>query len=160
MIRRPPRSTLFPYTTLFRSLPIEPPNVVEPKSPRAVLVHVTEHLEIVPVVLLLDDAPHVDARLLPPAEPFGGTPLQPARSREVHMHGITQATLEHPGTGAAHVLEHAVPAELRREGGGAQGGVMQHGDVVEQQAARIVRDGRSEERRVGKECRSRWSPYH
>src|SRR3989475_10778533 len=24
MIRRPPRSTLFPYTTLFRSLPIQP----------------------------------------------------------------------------------------------------------------------------------------
>src|SRR3712207_7219386 len=25
MIRRPPRSTLFPYTTLFRSLPVEVP---------------------------------------------------------------------------------------------------------------------------------------
>src|SRR5882762_7286993 len=25
---------------------------------------------------------------------------------------------------------------------------------------RITFDGRSEERRVGKECRSRWSPYH
>ena len=26
---------------------------------------------------------------------------------------------------------------------------------------RVIRsDGRSEERRVGKECRSRWSPYH
>src|SRR5258707_11911336 len=25
---------------------------------------------------------------------------------------------------------------------------------------RMVRAGRSEERRVGKECRSRWSPYH
>src|SRR3712207_9086561 len=24
----------------------------------------------------------------------------------------------------------------------------------------IMEDGRSEERRVGKECRSRWSPYH
>ena len=24
----------------------------------------------------------------------------------------------------------------------------------------VVRDARSEERRVGKECRSRWSPYH
>src|SRR2546426_8372754 len=24
MIRRPPRSTLFPYTTLFRSIPIDP----------------------------------------------------------------------------------------------------------------------------------------
>src|SRR2546430_17624276 len=29
MIRRPPRSTLFPYTTLFRSLPV--PVVVSPK---------------------------------------------------------------------------------------------------------------------------------
>ena len=32
-----------------------------------------------------------------------------------------------------------------------------------QQRSRLVRDavvGRSEERRVGKECRSRWSPYH
>ena len=25
---------------------------------------------------------------------------------------------------------------------------------------RIIAYGRSEERRVGKECRSRWSPYH
>src|SRR3712207_5563161 len=25
---------------------------------------------------------------------------------------------------------------------------------------RITKGGRSEERRVGKECRSRWSPYH
>ena len=24
----------------------------------------------------------------------------------------------------------------------------------------VLRDDRSEERRVGKECRSRWSPYH
>src|SRR5215204_7324105 len=27
-------------------------------------------------------------------------------------------------------------------------------------ATRRARPGRSEERRVGKECRSRWSPYH
>ena len=31
----------------------------------------------------------------------------------------------------------------------------------QQQVKRIkVQDTRSEERRVGKECRSRWSPYH
>src|SRR2546421_2124823 len=30
MIRRPPRSTLFPYTTLFRSFPLERPFNVEP----------------------------------------------------------------------------------------------------------------------------------
>ena len=27
-------------------------------------------------------------------------------------------------------------------------------------ALRVVAETRSEERRVGKECRSRWSPYH
>ena len=27
-------------------------------------------------------------------------------------------------------------------------------------AERLLGTGRSEERRVGKECRSRWSPYH
>ena len=31
------------------------------------------------------------------------------------------------------------------------------GNIV---AVRPLRQGRSEERRVGKECRSRWSPYH
>src|SRR2546429_6942623 len=34
MIRRPPRSTLFPYTTLFRSRPLEPPGGCTPKTPR------------------------------------------------------------------------------------------------------------------------------
>src|SRR5256885_9235580 len=32
MIRRPPRSTLFPYTTLFRSLLSEEENVFAPRS--------------------------------------------------------------------------------------------------------------------------------
>src|SRR2546430_8217680 len=33
-------------------------------------------------------------------------------------------------------------------------------DEVRRQAAEIQASRRSEERRVGKECRSRWSPYH
>ena len=33
-------------------------------------------------------------------------------------------------------------------------------DVDEALLAGLLRDMRSEERRVGKECRSRWSPYH
>src|SRR3712207_7238866 len=32
--------------------------------------------------------------------------------------------------------------------------------TAEDRAARLAAQGRSEERRVGKECRSRWSPYH
>src|SRR2546430_13528433 len=33
-------------------------------------------------------------------------------------------------------------------------------DRVADEVVRIIRENRSEERRVGKECRSRWSPYH
>src|SRR5437667_5929235 len=35
MIRRPPRSTLFPYTTLFRSLRLQQVRRVAAKAPRA-----------------------------------------------------------------------------------------------------------------------------
>ena len=34
------------------------------------------------------------------------------------------------------------------------------GDIRDQALRRQALRGRSEERRVGKECRSRWSPYH
>ena len=34
------------------------------------------------------------------------------------------------------------------------------GNLREQQINCVKEDIRSEERRVGKECRSRWSPYH
>ena len=33
-------------------------------------------------------------------------------------------------------------------------------DMDEDDYARLLSSSRSEERRVGKECRSRWSPYH
>ena len=52
-----------------------------------------------------------------------------------------------PRTGASHV---ATAAELARQSAGS--------DIAAPQGERG--NGRSEERRVGKECRSRWSPYH
>src|SRR5947207_3771609 len=39
-------------------------------------------------------------------------------------------------------------------------GVLQHRLKHRLQVPRRAGDDRSEERRVGKECRSRWSPYH
>ena len=33
-------------------------------------------------------------------------------------------------------------------------------DLMQAKGALLAWQGRSEERRVGKECRSRWSPYH
>ena len=35
-----------------------------------------------------------------------------------------------------------------------------HSHAIQIHDRLLVREGRSEERRVGKECRSRWSPYH
>src|SRR2546430_17741912 len=86
MIRRPPRSTLFPYTTLFRSQAI--------------------HASVAAREF------HVGDRRISEAE---------------HLHDVRARRLRRP----------------RQERIG--------------RATVVVR---SEERRVGKECRSRWSPYH
>src|SRR5256885_15498846 len=88
MIRRPPRSTLFPYTTLFRS-----PGLVRAR----------------------DDPLRLNAALREPG-PAG-------RRRRLSPHHASLG-IEVPTT---------------------------HGDST---------GGRSEERRVGEESRSRWSPYH
>src|SRR3712207_2833711 len=57
--------------------------------------------------------------------------------------------------------------ELERNIGAEAGGPLEHGQgAVPRIAMLLDRDRpvgakfRSEERRVGKECRSRWSPYH
>src|SRR2546430_13915019 len=98
MIRRPPRSTLFPYTTLFRSegseLGYEPLHPVR---------------EVGPIGLLV----------VAPNDP---------------------ADRDAPGLGRG--AREPQAAKRNRE------------------ADDIAVRGRSEERRVGKECRSRWSPYH
>src|SRR2546425_13178181 len=97
MIRRPPRSTLFPYTTLFRSDP----------SQDFVFQALVPDLQVVVRVEL-------------------------ALAVEVDVH---VQSLSHDSRRAHGVLGH------RTDG-------------------REARLARSEERRVGKECRSRWSPYH
>src|SRR2546426_12302716 len=108
MIRRPPRSTLFPYTTLFRS------------------------------------------------------------KRGVKVSHCPSAALKHTKGLVAHgrfpeMLDAGVSVSL----GGDSGNGSNHFDMLRLMylTATISKDarldvGRSEERRVGKECRSRWSPYH
>ena len=46
----------------------------------------------------------------------------------------------------------------RQKGPAEITGTVNPGEYSEYQL--FIVDGRSEERRVGKECRSRWSPYH
>src|SRR5256885_16808471 len=101
MIRRPPRSTLFPYPTLFRSRP-----------QTTVLVHAA--------------AGGVGLLLAQWAKHSGMTVIG------------TAGTEEKAALARAHGCDH----------------------VVLYRSEDIARRVRSEERRVGKECRSRWSPYH
>src|SRR3712207_9510506 len=114
MIRRPPRSTLFPYTTLFRSFISNGGN--------------EENLETI-VAAFEEENPgiSVDVTTLPYAD--YGTALQTDLAA-----GTVSDVFD---------LEYANFAQLAADG-----------VLAELEAAR------SEERRVGKECRSRWSPYH
>src|SRR2546427_10242322 len=100
MIRRPPRSTLFPYTTLFRSLVVD---MLGREGRRK--SEIPTHTPLPKLIGQIEDRPQWQRNTL-----------------------------------------------LRNRGDG----------TFEQIAAYagIEASDRSEERRVGKECRSRWSPYH
>src|SRR3712207_9027830 len=113
MIRRPPRSTLFLYTTLFRSLV----GLVEAAVDVDVALDAGEDAERRQLLVERGD----DVELL--LQPRGGEAVGDGQPRRV--------------VGQRHVL------------------------VAERDRGRgHLADRRSEERRVGKECRSRWSPYH
>src|SRR3712207_9144398 len=105
MIRRPPRSTLFPYTTLFRS-----------REAALAKLHATDSAQSV-----IDKAVQI----------FGGL-------------GVTRGV-------PVERLYREIRALRIYEGAS---------EVQKVIIARHHVAGRSEERRVGKECRSRWSPYH
>src|SRR3712207_9067077 len=104
MIRRPPRSTLFPYTTLFRS------------DFRGNFSDYAASL----------------AKLKSAESNF-------LKNRKAVVAGLEKAKMADP----------SFREELERQKVAAE-------DLVGQ--LNILY--RSEERRVGKECRSRWSPYH
>src|SRR2546422_3232409 len=204
MIRRPPRSTLFPYTTLFRSdkLAARADSVnslgqclASGKSLlRAAAGAFKDHVGAISPRQLPDDGNRV----------LGGGVNDDIRSElfrnlerflaDIDGHDPSGAT--HPGN--LHTLEtHAALAENRHRFTEADVGGLYGGDTVTEglQAGTLVvgnpviqfhqgdfgnrsklrettRElkadngalpaelGRSEERRVGKECRSRWSPYH
>src|SRR2546427_10199155 len=106
MIRRPPRSTLFPYTTLFRSTFERFGTMIDTHTADGVKVAREQLQSGVPMIVLETALPIKFAATI--EEALGRLPDRPAK-----FEGIE--------------------------------------DLPKR---------RSEERRVGKECRSRWSPYH
>src|SRR5256886_16181556 len=120
MMRRPPRSTLFPYTTLFRSLLIFDPVTGS-------VVFDSRRLNLAQIVT---------RRVLPQS----GTLL--VHGRRAPGGGPPVVALYDLATGAQRWANEALFEQTEPQKKGL-GGLMQR---------------RSEERRVGKECRSRWSP--
>src|ERR1051325_423161 len=104
MIRRPPRSTLFPYTTLFRSVPNPTPRTRPASSTVATAVFDDVHVVVTPVTTLFaaSRAVAVSARV-PPAAGVGGGAL----TLPVDPVGGVMVTVNEPTTAEVRLLVEA-----------------------------------------------------
>src|SRR3712207_212658 len=159
MIRRPPRSTLFPYTTLFRS----GDNF---RTPGQLAGHLArDEFRLYELIWQRTIASQM-------ADAVGQTVSIRLAGRSVADEAVeftaSGRTITFPGFLRAYV-------ESRDEGATGNGDDEPGTDDAERRLPRLERGQRldtdsleakghtttrSEERRVGKECRSRWSPYH
>src|SRR2546426_5868435 len=152
MIRRPPRSTLFPYTTLFRSLD----SVVTFQRIAGLMRDHPDKVLITGEDRFLGYSLTMGARTALIGMGAALTDLQVAlmesfRSGDfgkfVRLSGVcdrfASVTFVPPVEGYVRRMLWALAAD----------------GVIPDDACDDPW-GRSEERRVGKECRSRWSPYH
>ena len=83
------------------------------------------------------------------------------------LHGVDAAreaqNAQAPGGVGGQQADNGIAGEVQAPQPGPAAKMAQQLDVLLVKAAKASTqslDGRSEERRVGKECRSRWSPYH
>src|SRR3712207_8499984 len=148
MIRRPPRSTLFPYTTLFRSRITRQKGVVH-------LLRAAEQLPTDAGLVLCAGAADTPAERQQVADTVAE--LQSRRDGVVWIEAmLPREQLVPLITGATVFVVPSVYEPL----GIVNLEAAACGTAVVASAVGGIPEVRSEERRVGKECRSRWSPYH
>src|SRR5256884_7647021 len=168
MIRRPPRSTLFPYTTLFRSWKQE---TVEGA---AQLLEQARNVVIIPGYgMAVAQAQHKVRELYDQLTKRGIAvkfAIHPVAGRMPGHMNVLLAEANIPYTALVEMEEinpdmpqcdvalvigaNDVVNPAARY---AKGSPIYGMPIIDADKAKTVR---SEERRVGKECRSRWSPYH
>src|SRR3712207_9270292 len=128
MIRRPPRSTLFPYTTLFRS-----GELLRERAPGR-----------------SDRSEGGDRHGEPEADNESLVVEHEAGER---VHGVSLRVFVRPAPSSVSPKARIGRPPIRSDSAPASGAT-KSGMAVQASVPR------SEERRVGKECRSRWSAYH
>src|SRR3712207_318679 len=161
MIRRPPRSTLFPYTTLFRS---EPSIGLHQRDNERLLVTLKRLRDLGNTVIVVE---HDEDAILQADYVVDVGPGAGIHGGEIIAKGPPEAILAHPdsltGKYLSGELSVPIPAKRRKPQKarklklvGARGNNLK--DVTaEIPLGLFTCITRSEERRVGKECRSRWS---
>ena len=174
MIRRPPRSTLFPYTTLFRSPAFGIRVVVADEGVilRALLVErraraemvekPSEHRGLAGADRAADgDVFHARASL---------RLISPCQQRLSYRKGGRLASWQNaenltPGwqdAGQDRCENRSAPVVFTQRSS-SESSAKKTAQKPSKNASALTSSAshiRSEERRVGKECRSRWSPYH
>src|SRR3989475_9850805 len=147
MIRRPPRSTLFPYTTLFRSV------FKLYDSGQRQAAYLTARQELVerlqPALAEVNREIYRQAREFSVQRAFSQVAAIVATERRVLWSIIFLALVA--GLAASWLISRSLARPLNE---------LRHAMAVVGAGDLDHAIARSEERRVGKECRSRWSPYH
>src|SRR5256886_15800371 len=156
MIRRPPRSTLFPYTTLFRSI-FTGWSVRRPQQGGDFEFHDWAHdygeKVVMGVMFPAGRGRDEGVRLLKLLANY------PATMHHVSRRLCQRFVNDDPPDGC---VDDAVTAWKRSDGDIREvlRAIFRSPDFWAPENVRAKIKTRSEERRVGKECRSRWSPYH
>src|SRR3989475_13330043 len=142
MIRRPPRSTLFPYTTLFRSrLAAFRPGPLGARQPQYRADAYNRKFCIF-------------SRISISAMPIYAYKCGSCGHAKDVLRKISDAPLTTcPACGAEAFSKQLTAAGFQLKGSGW------YATDFKNSGSKSAAT-RSEERRVGKECRSRWSPYH
>ena len=163
MIRRPPRSTLFPYTTLFRSTKPDgftinwntTTNTTDRKSTRLNSSHTSK---ISYAVFCLKKKKKIQMKFS--FIRFSVEMMEIGRQKVKRM-GLDKVISFFFFQAEDGIRDLEVWLEFRRVLFRSLHSIMLHGIHCIQSCCIIsTAFNRSEERRVGKECRSRWSPYH
>ena len=156
MIRRPPRSTLFPYTTLFRS---RIARIAEDCGIQALAIHGRTRADQYKGEAEYDTIAEVKSRVHIPIIANGDITTAEKAQQVLDQTGVDAVMIGRAAQGRPWIFREINHYLLTGEKL-PEPSIKEVRDILISHLKNLYDFYRSEERRVGKECRSRWSPYH